>query len=245
MIRQSFQWPEEGRAALFLCAFINSFAFILFRVGVGFSIRRLGLLLATGMIVVSLFAFGWVSAYYMAIIRNTAGGDDRLPNSSLSGTDSTAATGLGHFVLTWFCLLLPAMLLATARSMWNLNIPDVWIHTLMVFALVMWPMGILCVSIGGISVFFRFDLMVYSVLATFWAYVVVWVILLAAVYGGRFAIELITLPTPTGAPAPFAGHPLAATALIAVLITYISIVAMKAIGLYYRHFKHRFAWSWE
>ena len=48
---------------------------------------------------------------------------------------------------------------------------------------------------------------------------------------------------------PSLGGLLTGTFMLTVLLTgigvYFDIVLMRLIGLYYHHFKHRFAWSWE
>ena len=42
-----------------------------------------------------------------------------------------------------------------------------------------------------------------------------------------------------------AAHPIALSMVFEVLQLYAWVVVMRVIGLYYHHFKDRFAWSWE
>ena len=105
-------------------------------------------------------------------------------------------------------------------------------------------MAVLCVSIGGITVFSRADVMVYSVLRTLGPYTVVWILVLINVAVGRYVWQGVTTSSSGGASLLWR-HPPAAGALLSLCLAYSSLVAMRVIGLYYRHFRHRFAWSWE
>ncbi len=129
---------------------------------------------------------------------------------------------------------------------------------LLLLSLATWPMLVLVVAVGGIPGLVRIDLMVRTVIKTLPAYVVV--VLLA--YLGMAVPELVlgyvvetvsqsataSAGGASGAASGGAGPDLLTLLGVQVLLTpvvvYFEIFTMRVIGLYYHHFKHRFAWSW-
>ncbi|NOS99339.1 MAG: hypothetical protein HOP29_01785 [Phycisphaerales bacterium] len=201
-------------------------------------------IMIVGLIIAGVFSAAWIGAYLMRIVDETAGGEDDLPSTSMGGPFETVGRPIAMFSFTWVCLLLPAGVMYLARWSWNLNIPTVWIYAAAWFAVFMWPMAALCISIGGVSTFVRADLMVYTVFRTAGPYAIIWALLLLLIGTSWLIVRLMTTPNAAGT-SPILKHPLAASVLMAFVFAYAAIVAMKLIGLYYRHFKHRFAWSWE
>ena len=68
---------------------------------------------------------------------------------------------------------------------------------------------------------------------------------MATVLGGGYVWQLVqTRPGPGGV-SYLTLHPFAGVVLWSLILAYGSVVVMRVIGLYYRHFRHRFAWSWE
>ncbi len=198
---------------------------------------------------VSLFCCGllyaWLFAYYMRLVLEIADNQDDLPDTMIGDVWEAVVRPFFTFVMTWFCLMLPAIIMISLRTKWNLNVPLVWIWAAVFLAFFMWPMALLGVSIGGVSVFVRADLMLYTVLRTFFPYLIVWALLLIMFGVGYWLIKFVSSGGAAAATPIWAKHGLAGAALISLFVTYTSIVAMRVIGLYYRHFKHRFAWSWE
>jgi hypothetical protein len=102
---------------------------------------------------------------------------------------------------------------------------------LLLLGLFLWPMTVLCFALGGVSCLGRLDLLVVTIAKTLPVY-----LLTVLLVNG---VDLIvTFFTPDG---PFSGP----TFLHRVVQVYADIFAMRVIGLYYAHFKRRFAWSWE
>ena len=236
---------EPGNLPAFgVCAFFNLLALGLLVGGVGIATLSRGFLVNFALCVLGVLAFGWLFAYYMRIIMEVAANEDDLPSTLIGDPFEAVFKPLFTFVATWFCLLLPAITLAVIEFYWGFYVPRVWYQAALIFAVIMWPMSILCVSIGGVSVFVRADLMVYSVLSTFVPYTMVWLLLLAT-GGCGYALFKLVATDVAGRTSLLSRHFLAGVALLAIIMTFASIVAMRVIGLYYRHFKHRFAWSWE
>ena len=231
-------------SALFVCWFFTLVSAVLLLAGTQVFVWSRVFVLNIGLCVLGLLPLGWLGSYCMRIVLEVAGGDDELPGTISDGLIDATIRPLVVFLVTWLCLLSPAMLLVWLRYWANLSVPALWIQAAVILAVAMWPMAVLCVSIGGIGVFARADLMVYSVARTLVPYTVVWIILLGTGVGFYYLIEAIRSGV-GGAPPVLGKHPLARAGLASLVLTYGAIVVMRVIGLYYRHFKHRFAWSWE
>ncbi len=201
-------------------------------------------ILNIGLLFVAMLVFGWLASYYMRLISEVADDEDELPPTLSEGPIDSMIKPLISFAGTWICLLAPAVAMIYMKNSLGLNVPNVWIWAALVLACFMWPMAVLCVSMGGLTVFARADLMLYSVMRTFWAYTVVW-ICLAVTAVGCYQLYVFATTGGTGGAPLLSRHPLAGLAVVSLVVTYGSIVTMRIIGLYYRHFKHKFAWSWE
>jgi len=201
-------------------------------------------ILNIGLLFAAMFVFGWLSSYYMRLISAVADNEDELPQTLSDGPFETIIKPILMFVGTWICLLAPAIAMIYMKNSLGLSVPGVWIWGALTLACFMWPMAVLCVSMGGLAVFARVDLMIYSVIRTFWAYTVVWICLAVTIFGCYHLYVFAAAGGSKGGPL-LARHPLAGFAVMSLVVTYGSIIAMRIIGLYYRHFKHRFAWSWE
>jgi len=231
-------------SALFVCWFATLITIGLLHAGSQPFAATGVVVVFVGFMFVGILSFGWLCSYYMRIVLEVAGDEDELPGTLSEGWWDATFRPLIVFVATWACLLCPAIVLIWLRNNMNLNVPILWIQAVLVLAVVMWPMAALCVSIGGVSVFARADLMLYSVARTILPYTVVWILLLITGVGAYYLVYLISAGVGGGRPL-LSRHPLATVALLSLILTYSAIVAMRVIGLYYRHFKHRFAWSWE
>ncbi len=101
-----------------------------------------------------------------------------------------------------------------------------------------WPIVLLCVALGGFSTLRRMDLIVQTVFRTLPAYLIT----VAMVFGTE-ALKQALARTGTGIGA-IAGGVLLLSFLSTGIAIYFEIIAVQLIGLYYHHFKDRFAWSW-
>lgn len=193
----------------------------------------------------TLLLSGCLFAYYMRIIQEAAAGDEQLPSTTgPGGAYENVLRPMFVFLATWLYLFVPALAIAIIRTAWNLNIPDEFIKAVFYAGIFMWPMAVLCVSIGGVTVLARVDLMVANVYRTLGPYLFVWIVLMATLVGGSVIWEFINKRPGPASPSVFAQHPLTGSAFLSLILSYGSIVTMRVIGLYYRHFRHRFACSW-
>jgi hypothetical protein len=110
-----------------------------------------------------------------------------------------------------------------------------------------WPLILLCVAKGAKEVLYRVDLLFLTLVKTVIPYLVTVGVVVGAALAAlviQYLLALRFLNNPAGA-GPTLGALLAWDPAAAAVAVYFDIVAMQAIGLYYHHFKHRFAWEWE
>jgi hypothetical protein len=120
---------------------------------------------------------------------------------------------------------------------------------LVLLGLFLWPFVVLCVGIGGVESLFRLDLMLATVFRTLGPYAVTVALMVGAAVIGYLIEEVAASRLAGGgAGAGGAGRQLASGFFLSVvslgITIYFDIVLMRLIGLYYHHFKDKFAWDW-
>ncbi len=95
----------------------------------------------------------------------------------------------------------------------------------------LWPMIVLCIALGGFQTVYRLDLIVSTIIRTFPVYILTVLLMFGAAFLQRTLIVSA------------AGVSMRLVISVGVTV-YFDIVLMRLIGLYYHHFKDRFAWSW-
>jgi hypothetical protein len=212
---------------------------------------------------------GWCLSFLMNVVLSSAGGEDDLPKITLTEGVledvivpffKMVATGVlalvPYFIFLWTISLAeqarPPGSAAAVAAAGGPAVFDVRAATTSIMGLVMmfggafaWPMLVLVVAVGGVRSVLRLDLIVMTVIKSFPAYLVTVLAVyacMALMLGFDRALRALAAESAGG------GRSLALTLvgpiLVEVVELYVWIVAMRAIGLYYHHFKHRFAWSW-
>jgi hypothetical protein len=211
---------------------------------------------------VSLVIGMYVTAWYMSIIVSAAAGEEDLPNFTATGDflDDVLVPCL-QYAGTALGLLLPAILYfifltqtsASAGALLSSGLDlftmlttagpaEAPLIALVLLAVFLWPIAIMCVSMGGLSSLLRIDLIILAVLRTFPAYFLIFVMVSVARFLPGFIVSAAAGPaTGTGG----IKSNLVLTILAKGVELYFSIVTMRLIGLYYLHFKERFPWDWE
>jgi predicted Zn finger-like uncharacterized protein len=109
-----------------------------------------------------------------------------------------------------------------------------------------WPMMVLVVSCGNsVGALFRLDLITETIVRSFPAYLLT-VVAVFVTFGVESVVSgLVWSHLGSGAQwrTDF-GALVVLPVLLRGIGLYFDVVAMRAIGAYYCHFKHRFAWSW-
>jgi hypothetical protein len=215
---------------------------------------------------VGLIVIGWYVAYQLNVAAGAAGGEEDLPDMALTGgwLDDIIYPFL-KMLATYLVVYVPllAYLIATGLiAKFTTAAPGMDFFALLQSTLgakeeaiaigmvllgyFFWPILVLVVACGSVPAMFRIDLIATTIVRTLPAYAMC----VALVYAAWFAPLVLdalraTEPDPLARPSmtdAFAGR-LVDAALFGIDL-YLMIFAMRAIGLYYHHFKSRFAWSW-
>ncbi len=120
---------------------------------------------------------------------------------------------------------------------------------LVVLGLFLWPFVALCVALGGFRTLVRFDLMLVTVGRTIGVYsimvVLIWVaFFLEHTLSTLTSSKAAAVAAATGTPATTFGATAVGGICVLGVGIYFDIVLMRLIGLYYHHFKKKFAWNW-
>lgn len=185
---------------------------------------------------------GWIASYLFNTVLSAANGESDLPDLTLSdGWFDGIIVPFCKFLLAFLFAFAPAIVYAALMSIslrTALTSPGLELAALAVLGHFMLPMLILAIAVGGATTVVRYDLMIRTLARTLPAYVLVCAITLLA-FGAEWLVEHY-LPSFSGP-----GRSALALNILGVIVgLYLKIVAMRAIGLYYHHYKNRFAWSW-
>lgn len=214
--------------------------------------------------VIWILAWAYYAAFMLTVVQDAAAGNDELTQPDLlDGFFSGVFRPAFLYLSGWVVSQAPTISLVTIRSLsgaWDLRSMHVdfsnpfWVlnaelpHADVVLYLVLYflgqflfPMTLLVLAVGGGAFgIVRVDLIARTILRTLPGYCVVTI----CVYASQF-ISLAALLAKKALPSPPSWAQLIGLALLSmVLYVYASTVTMRAVGLYYHHFKKRFAWSW-
>lgn len=204
--------------------------------------------------------FAWYCAFRLNTVIEAAEGEPDLPRMTL--TDGFVDDGLFpllRWIGSWAIVLLPAIthlsfgvssltagqvVVAGSGGIGALiaTVGDVApaFLTLLGVGLFLWPMVVLCISIGGFSTLGRPNLILATIFRTFPAYILTVALVFGTVALSWFVATATQGAGTTGKP----GDAVVKAVFLVGLVLYLDIVAMRSIGLYYHHFKNRFAWDW-
>lgn len=209
----------------------------------------------------------WYAAYRFELIENAAGGEEGLPSPVL-GTDAWNdwIEPLFYWLGSWLLVLAPALAYLifslSRRSAATMDAVDLLrsglpgivaafgadplLVVLIAVGLFLWPMVALCIAVDGFLSALRIDLMIITIGRALPAYLCT-----IGLVAGATAVEyFVRQYAATAGPAP--GAPLWTLATAAIFLhflligasIYADIVALRSIGLFYHHFKDKFAWDW-
>ncbi|MFH1717121.1 MAG: hypothetical protein ABIF19_07205 [Planctomycetota bacterium] len=185
-------------------------------------------------LVITLGAWGCLFWYYMEIISSAALDVDELPDVYMDGFFGliwNVIRSLTVFALALVVLLLPSAVVIALSGEANLSSIILGHIGLFVF-----PMAILTLSVGrDTAMIFRPDYILKPVVKAFWPYL--------AVVGLFLLAWELQLRTVGYGQLPGRGNLVVALHLLANLaVQVITIVAMRSIGLFYRHYSCCFPW---
>jgi len=185
--------------------------------------------------------WGWLLGFYLNIIYETAFEIDKLPEIYLG----TSITFLWYiikpfflFSLTMAVVQLPFIIVLVLRKDEGLTIENIrqaefgLLHILFILGLFLFPIAILTTAIGKDITLFRPDYLLAPVFKAFVPYVVTVLLLIAAAL-----LETQTSQYTGAGLLTTAGH-----LAMNFAVQLIAIIAMRSIGLFYRHYSCHLAW---
>lgn len=218
-----------------------------------------------------LLVIGWYSGYRFELLTSAAAGESDLPNLPTPAYLIDLVEPLLKWVGSWIVVFAPAllylfvtwqqgtvtglgllrMIMGGIEGMLQGSARTVTPFEMLIYlGILFWPIVVLCIALGGFAALYRLDLIVWTIIRTFPVYLMTLVLMFGAV-----SIQQAILHTAGGGLAsqaqqgpPSIGGMMGGALVVYILATglkiYFNIVLMRLIGLYYHHFKKRFAWSW-
>lgn len=255
-------WADAGWSFLFVTTPNNAVTFIILWAMLG--VRTLVLLVPCVGLIVYMILTGYVWSFLLNCVGEAASGEDDLPALRFTeGVWEDMILPILKFLGVSFLLAVPPMtFLFFALKLQSQGLANVLatmfspissvggsgvavvvpFFLLCAASLLLWPIAILVVAIGGITDLARVDLIVRTVIRTFVPYLAIF-LLVAVAFGMKVGIALLV--SHASSSGSIQVNSLVVHVLMLGVQIYFDIVTMRIIGLYYRHFKDRFAWSWE
>jgi hypothetical protein len=213
------------------------------------------------------FVSGYLCTFYMSVIKETAAGEDELPNVWIDDIYSDLIFSIFRFAGTWAWVLIPAICYAVfdlinfGPGLRNMIMGvlfqsgkgplDFLAHreVFMILATVglfFWPVAILGVSLGGSFHGLWPHTIIMTALVAPLPYLAMYGVLLVA-YGITLAPYTDLYADAIAALANTTNRSLfwTVTVINSGLSAYAMVVAMRTVGLYYRHYKQKFPWVAE
>jgi hypothetical protein len=187
---------------------------------------------------------GWLFGFYLNLISRAAIDDDQLPEIEIGTSITFLLYVLGPFFIflyTLFLVELPFFIMLIAVQDSGVTLHTVWsgdtaihrsLQALLLGGLFLFPAAILTTSVGGTFALLRPDYLLAPLRKAFLPYVTTVALLTAA-----SILEMRTRQSP-GASVEVVAADLGANLLAQV----VAIVAMRSIGLFYRHYGCYFKW---
>ena len=185
--------------------------------------------------------WGWLLGFYLNIIYETAFEIDKLPDIYL-GTSITLLwyiiKPLFLFSVTMAVVQLPFIIVLVLRKDEGLTIENIrqaefgLLHVFFILGLFLFPIAILTTAIGKDITMFRPDYLLRPIFRAFVPYVVTVLLLIAAAL-----LETQTTQYTGAGLLTTAGH-----LAMNLAVQLIAIIAMRSIGLFYRHYNCHLKW---
>jgi hypothetical protein len=192
-------------------------------------------------------AWGYLFGFYLQIINETAAGNDKLPEVEV-GTSITflwyMVKPILTFAFTVFIVQLPFIIALAFFKNKGLTWENIWetrtalnlvLRSLFAAGLFLFPMAILVAAVlEDLPELLRFDHLLVPVIRAFIPYLVVFGLLAAACF-----IETNTRQYESLSMLNTAGN-----LAVNMAVQVVAIIAMRSIGLFYRHYDCYFSKSW-
>ena len=210
----------------------------------------------------------WYAGFRFAVIESAAAGESHLPDVELSGDFAYEMLAASvKWLGSWIVALLPAIVyifseaIQGSRDVAGLFVTlsgglrgllpgsgaDPVLVALVAVGMLLWPMLVLVITLGGFESLYSVDRMAITIFRSSSAYGVTLLLVGGSTAANILLSGLVQQSFSGGTPSgwlAFIGNMIVGRALVTGVDLYCEIVMLRVIGLYYHHFKHRFAWDW-
>ncbi|MEK6642329.1 MAG: hypothetical protein AABZ08_00345 [Planctomycetota bacterium] len=233
-----------------ICTLNNSVTFFVLVLVVAFRafLSTAGILGILGSIIIS----GWLASLYFSIVQETASGSNDLPGIKMEdGIVDDIIKPLFKYIGAIACALCPTALYLILMG--TGVIPDFMQSRIIVLiwlaaGIFAWPFFVMLFAFDALAAIYRIDMMITTVFRTFLPYCALWLMLLVVGFGSLFSIigvALFAAGFDIDLPELSLGASMLANMSEDAIGLFLTIVAMRQIGLYYLHFKNRFTFLFE
>ncbi|MHC4541397.1 MAG: zinc ribbon domain-containing protein [Planctomycetota bacterium] len=185
-------------------------------------------------LVLNASAWGFLFWYYMEVIYSTAFEAEELPEVIVGGI-SGFVWRIVKSIYTFFIILLvvelPFIVVSVISSRMGIDWP-VLVRVLMLGGLFFFPMAILTVAVGRDLTMLRPDYLLIPICRAVKPYLVT-----AALLGAAGVLQMRASQYAGQAFAVAAGH-----LLLNLAVQVVALIAMRSVGLFYRHYGCHFPW---
>ncbi|HKQ48841.1 MAG TPA: hypothetical protein VJZ71_12290 [Phycisphaerae bacterium] len=210
-----------------------------------------GVLFASQFIcIISLLVQAYVIAIYMNVISDTAAGHDDLKAAPLEdGFLDGLVKPWFYFVGSFLIAMSPGIAYGALVSTNAIASDTILFGIWAALGAFLWPIIVLLLSLSSWSLLLRPDLILATIFRTIGPYLAIWAALLVTL-GLRLLSssgqQILTHFGMRSSDFLGASFGIIGGAIIALAIDlYFTLVSMRMVGLYYLHFKHRFAFKLE
>jgi hypothetical protein len=184
---------------------------------------------------------GYLCSFYLNTILETAGGEDDLPTLRVDNIVEDLLWPLLQFTGSWLFAIAPAVAASIASWWWSLDLPQNLITGLGLVGGFMWPAIVLVVALGNGFGGLWPHLLVRTMLVAPLSYLAIVGVL--AVGAALSLLPSLLAAVGLGPLGPTSERVISVTT--SLLAPVVCIVSMRAIGLYYRHYKIRLPFEAE
>jgi len=179
-------------------------------------------------------AWGFIFWYYMEIIYSTAFEQEKLPDVIVGGFKGLLwriAKTVYIFIIMLFVVELPYLVAVLISSRIDAEWP-VLLYALMFAGLFLFPVAILTMAVGKDLTMLRPDYFLIPIFRAFWPYLVTAVLL-----GAVVVLQIYAKQYSGQSPAAATGY-----LLLNLAVQFIALIAMRSIGLFFRHYSCLLPW---
>lgn len=199
-----------------------------------------------------LAVFGWLAAACMTVVEETTIGNDEMPGVKMEGgwVEDVLIPAF-KYVATYVIAMVPLFVyLMACHYQWITDRRGIILCMWVGLGIFLWPLIMLLGALGEWRILLQPHLIVLTIAQSVLPYLAIWLVLLlsqALWIASNFWWLLLAygIDVRGWMPTLFTMEWLIFLFVSEIVLTYLTLVSMRLVGLYYLHFKQRFAFKLE